>query len=136
MKISVKRGEVPIRSVIVRSHLEGRIFSFTIATPLDRHPIVTLGSSVTSGEGLSQRVELFRARRTLGEFDPSSISFTPEGPRELMAMDAGLFEIEWSRWSVLLVAIAADVLGTGHVVESWELFEKGGADYIGGGNLE
>lgn len=133
MKIRVTRGEVPIRNVVVKSHLERRIYSVTIATPLDRNPIVTLGSMAASGEKLGRVVELFRPRRSAGQFDPSTVLLVPESPREEFAMQGGLHEIDWSRWSVTLLAIAPDVLSVGNTVESWEEFAGGGADYIEGG---
>ena len=133
MKIQVTRGEVPIRNVIVRSHQGGRLFTVTIATPLDRHPIVNLGSEFTPVDGRGQRVELYRARRTAGEFAPSTVLLTPGTANEKLAFEGGLFEIDWQRWAVTLVGVDADVLTTGHVVESWEEFERGKADYIEGG---
>jgi hypothetical protein len=132
MKISVTRGEVPIRNVIVRSHLEGRFYSVTISTPLDKHPLVTLGQVITTAEGLSQRIELFRARRPASDFNPSSVLLSPDRPAEEFCFDGGLFEVEWNRWAVTAVAIAPDVIGFGLVVESWEEFTPGQADYIEG----
>jgi hypothetical protein len=134
MKIRVTRGEVPIRSVVVRSHLEGRLYSVTIATPLDRHPLVTLGQVITTAAGLAQRVELYRARRQAADFSPSVVELSPDRAVEEFAFDGGLSEIEWNRWEVTLIAIAPDVLGFGGVVESWEEFERGfgRTDYIEG----
>jgi hypothetical protein len=135
MKIQVTRGEVAIRTVVVRRHMSS-LYTVEISTPLDKHPIVTLGSSITTADGLSQRVELYRARRSLGDFNPSLIVLTPQTEPERMALDAGLSEIEWSRWGVMMLAISPALMAAGQVVESWEQFERGGADYIEGGQLE
>lgn len=131
MKISVTRGEVPIRNVLVKSHLEGRVYSISISTPLDKHPIVTLGAAVVSNEKLAQRVELHRARRTAAEFNPSIVELMPETPREENALYAGLFEIDWNRWGASLLAIPLDYLAHGTPVQAWEEFERGGAEYLG-----
>jgi hypothetical protein len=140
MKIQVTRGEVAIRTVIVRRHLAdariGCLYTVEISTPLDKHPIATIGYSLTPLDGLSQRIELFRARRPLGDFNPSVIVLTPDSQPERLALDGGLSEIEWNRWGVMMLAISPTLMAAGLVVESWEQFERGGADYIEGGQLE
>lgn len=130
MKISVTRGEVPIRSVIVRAHEGRRIYSVTIATPFDRHPLVTLAASVTPPAGLSQRVELFRARRALADFAPSVVELSPETTREDEALDAGLVEIDWGKWCVTLLGMAPQVFAEAETVDSWEQFERHSVDYV------
>lgn len=124
MRISVTRGEVPIRNVIVRSHLEGRLYQVTIATPLDKHALVALGGSVASAEGISHRVELYRARRRAGEFLPAVVTLASDSAREESALAGGLVEIDWNRWGVALIAIAPEVFESGHVVGSWEEYQS------------
>jgi hypothetical protein len=130
MKIQVSRGEVPIRTVTVRRHNEARLlYSVTITTPLDKHPLVTVGSAVIPPDGLCWRVELHRARRSAAEFFPSVVAFTPDTLSEIVGWRAGLFEIEWQSWAVNLIALPEDSL-SGSVVANWEEFAAGRADYI------
>lgn len=135
MKIQVARGSVRIRNVIVRSHLDGLVYTATIATPLDRHAIVSQGSGVTPPDGLSQRIELHsqRSARALlmapQMLEPSVIVLTPESAAEHLAFDEGLFEVEWAPWCVTMFAVNPRAFAEGHVVESWEQRE-GGADYL------
>jgi hypothetical protein len=87
---------------------------------------------ISPGDGLSQKVELFRARREASEFNPSVVTLSPSTASEELAFDAGLIEVPEGRWAVTVLAIAPEILATGHVVESWEQFARGQADYIDG----
>lgn len=132
MKINVTAGEVAIRTVVVRRHAEGRVYTVTIKTPLDKHAIASLGSAIESPDGrMGQLVELFRPRILDGRGVPGSsrVLLTPESDREKSALDGGLFEIDWQRWAVTLIAFPPDLIDEGSVVESWEQF-AGGADYL------
>lgn len=133
MKIDVTVGEVPIREVVARRHLEN-VLSIWIATPLDRHPLVAFGSLLHSRHSRSYPtylVDLYHARRE-GEqnYSPSRVCLTAETPSEADALDAGLFEVDWQRYMVTLVALPAAVLDAGQVVQSWTYFQPGSAEYL------
>jgi hypothetical protein len=137
MKISVTYGDVAVKSVLVRDH-DDLVYSVRIATPLDSHALVSLGSSCTRALGLSQVVELYRplpgafvGRRY--SMDATRIVVTPESWRESEALNAGLFPVDWGRFEVVLFALPPAFLArvSGGVIASWESpAAASGVDYL------
>ena len=142
MKIEVTTGEVPIRDVTIRRHAEGLIYTVTIGTPVDKHPIASLGMAVAGGgdrvggvvfsdEGIVHLVDIYRASgrgRSLSA--PSRVSLLPEGHSEQSAFRGGLCEIDWGRWQVTLITVSPQLMEPGYLTDVWERFEAG-RDYLG-----
>ena len=131
MKIDVTVGEVAIRNVVIRDHGEG-ILSVSIATPLEKHPVVNMGFTVGSGSvPASTVIDLFRGSGNgRAEFNPSRVVLTPEWS-EVTALEGGLFEIDWEKWAVTLICFRPVVFGGGVVVANWERYERGKVEYLG-----
>ena len=132
MNISVTQGEGLITAVTVRSHAGGGLFTVSIKTPLERRPLVSFHVAAGTNARASQVVEVHRATR-MGDpnsREPSRVTLTPSPGHEEYAFDGGLFELDPDRWSVLLVAIRGDLLDESQLVDNWDRYDPGGADYI------
>ena len=127
MKISVRSGDVQVRSVQVFLHSRG-IYSVEVKTPFEPRVALVFGQLAEKSTGICTTVDIYAPLRD----EATRVTLIPENPNEKIALFGSLSYETGSGGFTLVQAIPKHVRDRrGGLVASWEL-PSARVDYLEG----
>lgn len=127
MKISVRSGDVQLRSVQAWEHSRG-VYTLELVTPFDLRVGLMFGETADKSTGLSTTVDIYAPLKD----EPTRVTLTPESDRERLALMGGLSFEGYKGGVTIMQAIPSHLWDRrGGLVGAWEL-PSAQVDYLEG----